>query len=550
MCKVLLSVTVDAYRSKGFTALPLEASQCAIHRYGPSDEDIFQVVELKTGYNFSNISGLYVDLANMQTVTHSSCLSGADASVVPVVLSSSNSEKVKLIFPYLYRAECPLTRWTLINSLNQVVTIVPTKDISAGEGSLYYMRVFRCRPEQVRDYERAISMMAEEDEVMTCSVLASPLVEPDLVTFCKHFTTEQWCRWTALLGKEHAAITDACHMASRRLLQEAAHTPGFKLSDVLNGQFPLLQAIRFIPDYDSANGELLGFAFEFDSFETSHLVNLFTDARPGWGTKGRPVVPLERWASFFKPLPSSWAKFECALSSVLEQRCLHLMHKKLRAIRGECKAEATQQQSSAAQQLGKRARRTARKRGAVRKQNSSAYEADSNNDPDQCTTLEDEVEISSKCVSDIQHEIEGEDSSDCSMRLPAIEGLSLGQHSDVAHPSRKFSADCHDMNEASPSSVSTKLGSSEGSTPRSDSEASCTTTMQNQHVWLGRSFDVQTSSIADVVRHYQSGLGTQWHVMCAKVKNTFLEPVDIGIETSMLSLRRTRSCGALQLSFA
>merc|ERR1712173_519993 len=80
---------------------------------------------------------------------------------------------------------------------------------------------------------------------------------------------------------------------------------------------------------------------------------------PDWGKKDRPLLPVERWSSFFDPLPSTWAKYEYALAALLEQRCLALLLK----LRQAAEHEPDAPHEPSVRCIGKRARRTARRRG-------------------------------------------------------------------------------------------------------------------------------------------------------------------------------------------
>eukprot|EP00931_Biecheleriopsis_adriatica_P057330 TRINITY_DN33_c0_g1_i4.p1 TRINITY_DN33_c0_g1~~TRINITY_DN33_c0_g1_i4.p1 ORF type:complete len:487 (-),score=53.12 TRINITY_DN33_c0_g1_i4:551-2011(-) len=362
VCPIFLSCAVESYKHEGLIALPVEASRCSILAFGPDDDDVFQSVTLKTGYDFSKVSRVFVDHESRHVLTW-----GAhNVYVVPVILTPSHNEKTRLVFLYVYTVKCSLLRWVLTNSLDQVVTIIPVQALAFNDGPEYRMCTFKCGPHEARIRAKAIIAMSNASQAKCLSGLIdsfdeaalsfSPLHLCDLETFCKNLTTEQWGQCLSW-GRELESITRLCHKSAVVLLDEAAEGRqaaqmiGLGLGSTLS-KFPLLRALRFTPDQ-------AGCSFELDVPELECPWSVLRCILPDWGSKGRPSLPVERWDMFFDPLPSTWAKYEYALAALLEQRFMALLHKLQEAVAHKHKADAPEEPSVRC--VGKRARRTARR---------------------------------------------------------------------------------------------------------------------------------------------------------------------------------------------
>lgn len=524
MIPIVLSCTVDSYKNEGLIALPFEASRCSVLATGPNDEDIFQSVVLKTGYDFSKVTRVFVDSKSTQVLTCGTEI----VNIVPVVLTPSHNEKTRLIFQYVYTVKCPLLRWVLTNSHGQVVTIMPVETLSSDGGPQYSMLAFKCGPDEAQIYANAIVAAINAPQAKEAPSVP-PLDSSDLETFCKNLNTEQWGRFLSW-GSECEHITSLCHQTSVVLVDQASQAAriGFGLGSTLNG-FPLLHAMRF------KSGQA-GCSFELDTPGLECPWSALRRVIPDWGGKDRPSLPVEHWASFFDPLPSTWAKYEHALASLLEQRLMALMQKLREAVALKHEPDAPQEPSVRC--VGKRARRTARrsregkKAAAVpekqerRMQNvtvqlSEPAEVDADTDFED---LGDASQIVGSCVEDSIHPC----------------GWAMGSAKDSS---------CSDTptSDASTEELDSPLDGHKSMVGSDISSEEFEPSAESQSTWLGTSFWISGGSPKEIVAACELKFGAQWYVTCTAVKNTFLEPVDFWEQEAKAMLRRTRSCSALSL---
>lgn len=128
MAEALTSAKVEDVERQGLKALPLKALCCSIEHHGVSQTP-FQMVKLRTNYDFSKVTCVQVDAENVQDV-----LEATELHLVPIILHTTR-DSLKLVFTYVFRAHVGLTNWCLSNSRGESVTFISnhsSKDASCG----------------------------------------------------------------------------------------------------------------------------------------------------------------------------------------------------------------------------------------------------------------------------------------------------------------------------------------------------------------------------------------------------------------------------------
>eukprot|EP00931_Biecheleriopsis_adriatica_P057329 TRINITY_DN33_c0_g1_i3.p2 TRINITY_DN33_c0_g1~~TRINITY_DN33_c0_g1_i3.p2 ORF type:complete len:319 (-),score=57.96 TRINITY_DN33_c0_g1_i3:292-1248(-) len=99
--------------------------------------------------------------------------------------------------------------------------------------------------------------------------------------------------------------------------------------------------------------------------------------------------------------------------------------------------------------------------------------------------------------------------------------------------------------DASTEELDSPLSGSKGMVDSEISSEEFESSAENSCTWLGTSFWSSEGFPKEVVAGCELKLGSQWHVTCMVVKNTFLEQVDLGEQEEKAMLQRTRSCSSL-----